>query len=214
LLKNFAFPYFSRDIAEFWRRWHISLSSWFKDYLYIPLGGSKGSTWMNVRNVFIIFIVSGFWHGANLTFIFWGFLNALYIMPSILFKTNRNNLSIVAQGKYLPTIKEFLSIILTFGLTVFAWIFFRSDSIHDAFRYLSEMFSRSLFTRPSQVPVNIVLLIIAFVCIEWLGREEQYALVKFGVKWPRLTRWAAYYAFIFAIFYFAGAEQTFIYFQF
>ncbi|RZJ77483.1 MAG: MBOAT family protein, partial [Chryseobacterium sp.] len=105
LVRNFAFPYFSRDIAEFWRRWHISLSTWFRDYLYIPLGGSKGSTLLKIRNTFIIFIVSGFWHGANWTFIFWGALNAVYIMPSIIFNTNRNNINIVSQGKYLPSIK-------------------------------------------------------------------------------------------------------------
>jgi D-alanyl-lipoteichoic acid acyltransferase DltB (MBOAT superfamily) len=129
LLRNFAFPYFSRDIAEFWRRWHISLSSWFKDYLYIPLGGSKGGTWMKIRNTFIIFIVSGFWHGANWTFIAWGALNALFIMPSIIIKTNRNNIDIVAQGKLFPTVKELFQIIMTFCLTVFAWIFFRSENL-------------------------------------------------------------------------------------
>ena len=115
LLRNFAFPYFSRDIAEFWRRWHISLSSWFKDYLYVPLGGSRGGIWMKIRNTFIIFLVSGFWHGANWTFIIWGLLNAIYIMPSIIFNTNRNNLDIVAKGKYLPTVKEFLSMGITFS---------------------------------------------------------------------------------------------------
>ena len=114
LMRNFNFPYFSRDIAEFWRRWHISLSTWFRDYLYVPLGGSRGSTWMKVRNTFIIFIVSGFWHGANWTFIVWGLLNAIYIMPSIIFSTNRSYLDIVAQGRYLPTVKEFFSILLTF----------------------------------------------------------------------------------------------------
>ena len=119
LLRNFSFPYFSRDIAEFWRRWHISLSTWFRDYLYIPLGGSKGGIWMKVKNTFIIFLVSGFWHGANWTFIIWGFLNALYIMPSIIFNTNRNNLDIVAQGKYLPSLKELRSLAITFSLTVF-----------------------------------------------------------------------------------------------
>ena len=123
LLRNFAFPYFSRDIAEFWRRWHISLSTWFRDYLYIPLGGSKGGTLIKVRNTFIIFFVSGFWHGANWTFIFWGILNALFIMPSIIFNTNRNNLNSVAQGKDLPNIKEFFSIVITFSLTVLTWIF-------------------------------------------------------------------------------------------
>ena len=106
LLRNFAFPYFSRDIAEFWRRWHISLSSWFKDYLYIPLGGSKGGMWMKVRNTFIIFLVSGFWHGANWTFIIWGFLNALYIMPSIIFNSNRTHLDIVAKGSVFPSVRE------------------------------------------------------------------------------------------------------------
>ena len=103
LLRNFAFPYFSRDIAEFWRRWHISLTSWFRDYLYIPLGGSKVGTGKKIRNILIIFLISGLWHGANWTFICWGLLNALYILPSVIFRTNRNNLDIVAQGRALPS---------------------------------------------------------------------------------------------------------------
>lgn len=114
LLRNFAFPYFSRDIAEFWRRWHISLSSWFRDYLYIPLGGSKGGNWMRIRNTFAIFLVSGFWHGANWTFIIWGFLNALFIMPSIILKTNRNNLEIVAMNKLIPSLRDVLIFYLLF----------------------------------------------------------------------------------------------------
>ena len=165
LLRNFAFPYFSRDIAEFWRRWHISLSSWFKDYLYIPLGGSKGGLWKNIRNTFIIFIVSGFWHGANWTFILWGLLNAIYIMPSIVFKTNRNNLDIVAKGNYLPTIKEFFSILLTFSLTVFAWIFFRANNITHAFSFVSEIFSSSIFTFPHFPGINNSFPIIILICI-------------------------------------------------
>src|SRR5690554_7687979 len=123
LMRNFNYPYFSRDIAEFWRRWHISLSTWFRDYLYIPLGGSKGRTWMKVRNVFIIFIVSGFWHGANWTFIVWGALNAIYFLPLLLTNRNRKHLEVVAEGEVLPSIKEFFLMLLTFGLTVFAWIF-------------------------------------------------------------------------------------------
>ena len=106
LMRNFAFPYFSRDIAEFWRRWHISLSTWFRDYLYIPLGGSRGGTLMKVRNTFIIFIVSGFWHGANWTFIVWGALNAIYFLPLLLTKKNRNHIDIVAKGKQFPTLYE------------------------------------------------------------------------------------------------------------
>jgi len=109
LKQNFAFPYFSRDMAEFWRRWHISLSTWFRDYLYIPLGGSKGGTRMKIRNTFIIFIVSGFWHGANWTFIVWGALNALYFLPLLLANKNRSNLGVVAEGKLLPTLKELTS---------------------------------------------------------------------------------------------------------
>ncbi|MDI9257692.1 MBOAT family O-acyltransferase [Flavobacterium sedimenticola] len=214
LLKNFAFPYFSRDIAEFWRRWHISLSTWFRDYLYIPLGGSKGGTWIRVRNTFIIFLVSGFWHGANWTFIVWGLLNALYIMPSIVFKTNRNHLDVVAQGHYFPTVKELFSVILTFLLTVLAWIFFRADNIGKAFSYISHLFSSSLFSKPTVFPLDIIYLVIGFVVVEWLGRERHYALEGLPMKCPKVMRWSLYYVLIIAIFYFGGEEQEFIYFQF
>lgn len=214
LLRNFAFPYFSRDIAEFWRRWHISLSSWFKDYLYIPLGGSKGGTWMKVRNTFIIFLVSGFWHGANWTFIFWGFLNALYIMPSIIFNTHRNNLLIVAKGKYFPTIREFISMGVTFLLTVIAWIFFRAKDMSHAISFISAMFSPSLFSWPVVMPAILLLLLLLFIIVEWLGREEQFAIAKLGFTFPRIVRWGFYYLIALAIFCFMGKEQQFIYFQF
>ncbi|WP_284652324.1 MBOAT family O-acyltransferase [Flavobacterium terrisoli] len=217
LLRNFAFPYFSRDIAEFWRRWHISLSSWFRDYLYIPLGGSKGGMWMSIRNTFIIFLVSGFWHGANWTYIIWGLLNALYIMPSIIFKTNRNNLDIVAQGKYLPSVKEFFQMALTFCLAVFAWIFFRSANLTQAMDYVSDMFSWSLFAMPTKMPDNnnTFIMLAFFLIIEWLGREQQFAISKLGLNWKRPIRWAFYYALIVIIFYCVDSkEQQFIYFQF
>lgn len=214
LLRNFAFPYFSRDIAEFWRRWHISLSSWFKDYLYIPLGGSKGGDWMRIRNTFIIFIVSGFWHGANWTFITWGALNALFIMPSIIMKTNRNNLETVAQGKLLPTKKEFLQMAITFTLAVFAWIFFRAENLTHALQFISGIFSKSLFKFPTIKPIYLMILIVLFMIIEWLGREEQYAIARLGLKWNKGLRFAMYYAIVFAIFWFSGKEQQFIYFQF
>ena len=100
-MRNFAFPYFSRDIAEFWRRWHISLSTWFRDYLYIPLGGREVALWMKIRNIFIIFIVSGFWHGANWTFIIWGALNAIYFLPLMLLNRNRNNIEISCRRKII-----------------------------------------------------------------------------------------------------------------
>lgn len=214
LLRNFAFPYFSRDVAEFWRRWHISLSTWFRDYLYIPLGGSKGNTWMKVRNTFIIFIVSGFWHGANWTFIVWGLLNALFIMPSIIFNTNRNNLEIVAKGKNLPNLKDLFSIGTTFLLTVFAWIFFRAESLNHAVQYISNIFSKSLFSIPTIRPTSLFLLILIFVIIEWMGREKQYAIASLGLKSKPIFRYAFYYAVIIAIFWFGGKESQFIYFQF
>ena len=218
LMRNFAFPYFSRDIAEFWRRWHISLSTWFRDYLYIPLGGSRGGTLMKVRNTFIIFVVSGFWHGANWTFIVWGALNAIYFLPLLLTNNNRNNLEIVAQGKYLPTAKELLKIFTTFGLTVFAWIFFRAENIGHAFNYISEILSSSLFEIPNFLGMRRALITIfltgVFVLIEWFGREQQFAIQNLGFKVNRPVRYAMYYTIIITIFLFVGKEQQFIYFQF
>lgn len=223
LLRNFSFPYFSRNIAEFWRRWHISLSSWFRDYLYIPLGGSKVSTWLKVRNTFIIFLVSGFWHGANWTFIAWGFLNALFILPSILSKTNRNHLDHVAQGKNWPTFKELGAMLITFSLTVFAWIFFRASSITHAFDYLKHLilglakgkeYTRALHFILHEVGLVIPVLILLFFWIEWLGREQTFALHRFGLKWKRPVRIGFYYALTLAILWYAGSEQQFIYFQF
>ncbi|WP_316750732.1 MBOAT family O-acyltransferase [Pedobacter gandavensis] len=215
LLKNFSFPYFSRDIAEFWRRWHISLSTWFRDYLYIPLGGSKGGLWMKVRNTFIIFLVSGFWHGANWTFIIWGALNALFIMPSILFNTNRDNLNIVAEGKYLPGLRDFMKIVLTFSLTVFAWIFFRAKSVSDAIAYVKGIFSSSLFVMPD-VPEStlvVALLVFGFLLVEWIGREGNFSLSNL-VKLPVTIRWPFYFCLILLLFIYQGEAQTFIYFQF
>ena len=218
LMKNFSFPYFSRDIAEFWRRWHISLSTWFRDYLYIPIGGSKGTIWKVLRNTFVIFMVSGFWHGANWTFIAWGTLNAIYFVPLLITKKNRHNIEIVAKGKYLPTLKEFFQISLTFGLTVLAWIFFRAENITHAFTYLSKIFSKSLFTYPKifelENSITTIVLVAIFIILEWMGRENHYALEKMGLSWRSPFRYAFYYALILAIFWFGGKEQQFIYFQF
>jgi len=214
LMRNFAFPYFSRDIAEFWRRWHISLSTWFRDYLYIPLGGSRGNNWMKVRNTFIIFIVSGFWHGANWTFIVWGALNAVYFLPLLLAKKNRNNLDIVAKGRYLPNVKDLFFMFLTFGLTVFAWIFFRAENIGHAINYISEIFSSSLFTLPEVRPKTTIILVLIFIIVEWFGREEQFAIARLGQNWKPLFRYAMYYVIVIAIFWYGGEKQQFIYFQF
>jgi D-alanyl-lipoteichoic acid acyltransferase DltB (MBOAT superfamily) len=220
LLRNFAYPYFSRDIAEFWRRWHISLSSWFRDYLYIPLGGSRGGNWMRIRNTFIIFIVSGFWHGANWTFIAWGALNALFIMPSILLRTNRNNLDIVAQGRLFPTWRELIAMIVTFGLAVFAWIFFRSPSIHQALVYIGGILKPSLFKVPYFPGIGLAkpffFFLILFIIIEWLQREYSFGIQVIRHKWTRAVRWQFYALLTIVIYYYAVTTDTqqFIYFQF
>ena len=218
LKQNFAFPYFSRDIAEFWRRWHISLSTWFRDYLYIPLGGSRGGTWKKIRNIFIIFIVSGFWHGANWTFIVWGVLNALFFLPIFITNNNRNNLDTVAKEKTLPSIKEFLLMLLTFGLTVFAWIFFRAENISHAINYISEIFSNTFFTYPryhkDDSKKEILLLLFIFIILEWFGRADEYAFEKLAINKSKPIKILVCCALVFLIFYFAGKEQQFIYFQF
>lgn len=219
LMQNFAFPYFSRDIAEFWRRWHISLSTWFRDYLYIPLGGSKGGTSIKIRNTFAIFLVSGFWHGANWTFIVWGLINAIYFLPLLLTNNNRNNLDIVAKGKLLPSFRDFISILTTFILTVFAWVFFRAESLTDAFGYLKGIFSSTFFSIPfkGELKRDLILLIFFlffFVVIEWIGRQDKYALEALSIKSNRFFRWFFYLILIIAITINMGEENSFIYFQF
>lgn len=216
LLKNFSFPYFSRDIAEFWRRWHISLSTWFRDYLYIPLGGSKGGIWMKIRNTFIIFVVSGFWHGANWTFVAWGALNALYFIPLMLTNSNRSNLEIVAKGKYFPTIREFAGMIITFMMAVFGWIFFRSKDMAHAFDFIKGIFTDALFHKPNlpELADLTIFFIFFMLIIEWFGREGNYALERFGLRWFRPFRWLFYCFLIVCIVVLSGKEQEFIYFQF
>ena len=173
---------------------------------------------MKVRNTFAIFIVSGFWHGANWTFIVWGALNAIYFLPLLLLNKNRSNLGVIAQGKFLPGIREFLNMTLTFCLTVFAWIFFRAESVGHALSYISGIFSVELFTIPNNVfgfkGLRIVIFVILFIFIEWLGREKQHALQFDGVVVPKSVRWGIYYVLIAIIFFFSGTQQQFIYFQF
>ncbi len=214
LMRNFAYPYFSRDIAEFWRRWHISLSTWFRDYLYIPLGGSRGGTWKSVRNVFIVFLVSGLWHGANWTFVVWGALNAVFFLPLLLLNRNRSHTDLVAEHRALPTVKEAASMLLTFGLTTFAWIFFRAESISHAAQYTAGIFSSALLSWPQVLPADVVLLLIVFLGLEWQGRREPYAISRFGFSWPRPARLAFYYTICALIPALGGQQQDFIYFQF
>lgn len=209
LMQNFRTPYFSRDIAEFWRRWHISLSTWFRDYLYIPLGGSRGSTALKVRNTFAIFIVSGFWHGANWTFIIWGLINALLFLPLLLAKRNRSNLN-------NPEISDLHRILLTFSITTIAWIFFRADSLSHAIDYLQNIAiwnsGKSLSIKPTLV-VYIALLFLG----DWIGRKHDFSLniLTEGVlsKSP-LMRLTLYLSLAYLILLYIGGQQNFIYFQF
>jgi D-alanyl-lipoteichoic acid acyltransferase DltB (MBOAT superfamily) len=218
LMKNFAFPYFSRDIAEFWRRWHISLTTWFRDYVYIPLGGSQVSKLKVIRNVLIVFLISGFWHGANWTFIIWGLINALLFLPLIITNKNKTYVDIVAQGKSLPSLKEFFQMAVTFSIALMAWIFFRANSVSDAFNYIKTIFSETLFSFPSfknmHSAVVLLLLISLFFIIEWFGREKDFALKSLFVNQPRWVRWSFFYMIVACIFYFHTSQKQFIYFQF
>tara|TARA_R110002050_G_scaffold117860_2_gene234834 strand:- start:6011 stop:7459 length:1449 start_codon:yes stop_codon:yes gene_type:complete len=218
LMQNFAFPYFSRDIAEHWRRWHISLNTWFRDYLYIPLGGSRGGALMKLRNTALVFIVSGFWHGANWTYIVWAFLNILYFLPFILRKKKRTRSEIVAFGKVIPSLREVLQILGTFSLNVFAYIFFRSETVGQAFSSVRTIFSESLFSLPQfegmlHAFITFILILI-FMSIEWFGRNDQFAIAKLGFTWKRHWRQLFYYSIMLAIFLFMGKQEQFVYFQF
>ncbi len=218
LMRNFAFPYFSRDIAEFWRRWHISLSTWFRDYLYIPLGGNRGNKTFVVRNTMIIFLVSGFWHGANWTFVAWGALNALFFLPLVLRDRHRSMTGTVAEGRMLPSFRELVQVLATFALTCFAWIFFRARSMSEAFDVIGRICSRSLFSLPEITAPRIMayslLGIAVTLALEWLNRDRQYGLQMDG-RSVRPVRFALYYGLIAIIMVCAplgGGE--FIYFQF
>jgi D-alanyl-lipoteichoic acid acyltransferase DltB (MBOAT superfamily) len=220
-MKNFAFPYFSRDIAEFWRRWHISLSTWFRDYLYIPLGGSRGGTLMKVRNTFIIFIVSGFWHGANWTFIVWGALNAIYFLPLLLRNKNRVHTGGIAENRVLPTFKELRGMLLTFALTVLAWVFFRAEDMAHAGQFLIDLFlgldDYMNYYKTYRLLYNfspaLVMILVIFILIEWRGRHDNFAIVNFFNQ-NRFFRYLGYLIISFLIFLYSGQQQEFIYFQF
>lgn len=214
LKQNFATPYFSRDIAEFWRRWHISLSTWFRDYLYIPLGGSRGGTLMKVRNTFIIFLVSGFWHGANWTFIVWGGLNALYFLPLLLLKHNRTNLGVVAEGRMLPSLRELFQMGTTFMLTVLTWVFFRSDSLNQAFEIIYSIITlkegNSYFLNPisnqsisKEIVLILFLLLIEYASLKVNKYNNRFIFIQIVILAIMVTLLAP-----------PASDLSFIYFQF
>lgn len=214
LLRNFSNPYFSRNISEFWKRWHISLSSWFRDYLYIPLGGNKNGLLNQIKNVLIVFIVSGFWHGANWTFLIWGFINGvLVILDNFIFKQPFKNTT-VATGRILPNLKEFSQILITFILVSLIWVIFRADSLNDIATYYNQLFSVSIFSIPEIRPTRLTILILIFILIEWIGRENSFAISKLFVGKSKILRWSLYIIIGCSILFFGGKPQSFIYFQF
>ena len=207
---NFNFPYFSRDIGEFWRRWHISLSSWFRDYLYIPLGGSRGSQWTSIRNIFIIFIVSGFWHGANWTFIVWGLTHALLYIPLFLIGKNRRyTTNVVAENNWFPSIKELFQIGITYFSTTIAWVFFRSENISSSFKYLNSMILKFSIPLDNRGGITYILLLICFDLFLLKNNNEMLEINFF------ISRWAFYIVILFLIYLHINLETSeFIYFQF
>ncbi|MFB9104666.1 MBOAT family O-acyltransferase [Algibacter miyuki] len=218
LMSNFKFPYFSRNIAEFWRRWHISLSSWFQAYIYVPLGGSRNGKAKTIRNVFIIFLVSGFWHGANWTFILWGLIHALIFVPVLLLGNNtKYKNTVVAQNSMLPSVREFFNVIGVFAIVTISWIVFRSASITEAFSFLGRMFSDfsvAPYFHPSGYRmIDYYILVIAFVCYEFIIRKDERAPFQFKNKFVRFSLYTIIIL-VMMLFYDSGVDRSFIYFQF
>ena len=215
LMRNFNVPYFSRDIAEFWRRWHISLTTWFRDYVYIPLGGSRVSKTKVIRNTFVIFLLSGFWHGANWTFIAWGAYHAVLFLPLILTGKNRKYTNQVAEGRLLPTLKETGQMLLTFFLAVIGWIIFRAESIGMAWEYVCGMCDVNFFTIfiKKKIALSNVIFITIMLVVEWLQRGKEHGLDLSKIKqvWVRTL---IYYSIVFVLVIASGKSSTFIYFQF
>lgn len=215
LMQNFAYPYFSRDIAEFWRRWHISLSTWFRDYTYIPLGGSRTTRILQFRNVLVIFLVSGFWHGANFTFIAWGAFHALLFIPLLLVKKNRNHIDAI-KGKEIINPMVIIRILFTFVMVSIAWIFFRSETITDAFIYIKQMVFTFFDAPAKQYAIHkqpIFYALLGMIVMEWINRKQAFGLLI----QPRnnILRWVIYLAVSFAILLYGNFSQTeFIYFAF
>ena len=211
LMRNFKVPYFSRDIAEFWRRWHISLTTWFRDYVYIPLGGSRVSKAKVVRNTFIIFLVSGFWHGANWTFLAWGAFHAVLFLPLILLGKNRKYTDTIAEGRWLPNLKELGQMVLTFVLAVLGWILFRSQSIGETLDFYTGLINGGW--HGFNPPMRAITFVATMMVVEWLQRGREHGLDMSGVRY-RAVRYACYLTVLAMIFMYGVFNETFIYFQF
>ena len=215
LMRNFNVPYFSRDIAEFWRRWHISLNTWFVDYVYIPLGGSRNGKWKTVRNTLIIFGLSGLWHGANWTYIVWGFYHAFLFIPLFLFGLNHKRKDVVAAQSWHPSWKEALQMLTTFCFVVIGWIIFRAENIGQAWGYISRMFCEFDGTFPKHGNTPLIYCGIVLL-VEWMQRKKEHAfqIPHRSLFAYRPVRWIFYFAVFVCTYFFMGNQSTFIYFQF
>ena len=220
LLSNFNYPYLSRSIPEFWRRWHISLMTWFRDYVYIPLGGSRCAQWKVIRNTFIVFGVSGLWHGANWTFVVWGLYHGTLIVLYKLLHVNTKDKDILAAGRRLPSLKELSRVVVTFGLAVVGWVIFRAENISQAWDFVSRMFLTAFGDfHPRLGSISTFIAILLLMIVEYLQRDKAHVLqFSSGNRLFRyaVARWTVYLAMLVAIFYFYfnTVSQEFIYFQF
>jgi len=215
LMRNFNRPYFSKSIPEFWKRWHISLSTWFRDYVYIPLGGNRVPIHLFYFNLFVVFLLSGLWHGANWTFVMWGFLNCIYII--LFFMTQKIRERIFPESK----LYNIISIIFTFILVGFGWIFFRANNISEAFFIITNLFSRinlNIFNMDLKVSkANLLLSFTLIFFIEFVHylQEKDIDIKKKFLSLPRIIRWGIYLIFILIILLFGVFKNMqFIYFQF
>ena len=221
LMKNFNLPYFSRDIAEFWRRWHISLNKWFIDYVYIPLGGSRGTKAMVIRNILIVFFLSGLWHGANWTFVVWGLYNGIIIALLTLLNLNHKRSAIISEKRFFPPLKEFGQILITFVLVVIGWIFFRAEDLTQAVDYIANLCDSSIVSMPNFRDLGLsfikltytLFFIVLLQLIDWIQRKQDFGLEISNVKY-RPIRWSIYIIFLLIFSVFAGGQEAFIYFQF
>ena len=215
LMRNFNYPYFSRNIAEFWRRWHISLTTWFRDYIYIPLGGSRCSRAKTYRNIVIVFLVSGFWHGADWTYILWGLYHALLFLPLFLLGKNRKYTDVVACGRLWPNLKEILQMSFTFLLITLGRVIYRAETLQHAGGYFRRMFTEFHFG-PLPFGKSALLYIAVLLLVEWFMRERQFGLQLSdrGLLRYRVVRWTIYIALFLSVLFLAGEKEDFIYFQF
>lgn len=215
LMQNFKLPYFSTNIDEFWKRWHISLSTWFRDYVYIPLGGNRVSFLKRIRNVMVVFLLSGFWHGANWTYIFWGFLHAMLFLPLLIMKKNEIGLSnLTFKHQFFKNGMTIFNIVSTYFLVTLCWVFFRSENIAQAFQILSEIFSTTLISIPTIRPSLPIASIVILIMVEWWNKEKAYPMEKFETNTPQFVRYITYLSILVLLFLFYGANHQFIYFQF